>query len=136
MVHLFGKPRVVIGPAGWKRSFVGTPIAIPFQAIRTRKMRFALLFAPLMAVLATAATAASAACTISPVANTADGVVVAMQQNGCRTGDIATVTSLPASTAASLIRRVCAFDRQIVVIPREPQRLGSIVDLVCVYSPR
>ena len=59
-----------------------------------------------------------------------------LQRSGCKSGDIATVTSLPADAAAPLIRKVCAFNQQIVVIPREPRPQGSLVHLLCVYAPR
>ena len=59
-----------------------------------------------------------------------------LQRAGCRNGDITTVRALPAEAAAPLVRRVCAFDRQIMVIPLEPRLPAAAVDLVCVYSPR
>ena len=58
------------------------------------------------------------------------------QRAGCRNGDITTVRALPAEAAAPLVRKVCTFDRQIMVIPHEPRPPAAGVDLVCVYSPR
>ena len=87
--------------------------------------------------LSTVATGpAFGACAISPRINTPEAIAADLQRSGCRNGDIATVTSLPADAAAPLIRKVCAFNQQIVVIPREPRPPGSLVDLLCVYSPR
>src|SRR4051812_17556892 len=83
-----------------------------------------------------AADSAFGACAISPRVNTPEGIGGDLQRSGCKNGDIATVTSLPADAAAPLIRRVCAFNQQIVVIPREPRPPGSLVDLLCIYSPR
>lgn len=82
------------------------------------------------------ASPAFAACELFPRVNTAEGVAASMQQNGCRAGEVATVVSLPASTAVPLIRRICAFDRQIVVVPREAPRAAGLVDLACIYAPR
>jgi hypothetical protein len=79
---------------------------------------------------------ASGACAVSPRINTPEAIAADLQRSGCKNGDIATVTSLPADAAAPLIRKVCAFTQQIVVIPREPRPPGSLVDLLCVYSPR
>lgn len=79
---------------------------------------------------------ASGACTISPRINSPDAIATDLQRSGCKSGDIATVTSLPADEAAPLIRKVCAFTQQIVVVPREPRPPGSLVDLICIYSPR
>jgi hypothetical protein len=90
----------------------------------------------ILILLTAAAGPAFGACTISPRINTAEAIVGDLQRSGCKNGDIATVTNLPADAAAPLIRRVCAFNQQIVVIPREPRPPGSLVDLVCIYSPR
>ena len=76
------------------------------------------------------------ACAVSPRINTPEAIAADLQRSGCKSGDIATVTSLPADAAAPLIRKVCAFNQQIVVIPREPRPPGSLVDLLCVYAPR
>jgi hypothetical protein len=100
------------------------------------KMRLAL---PLLATLTLSITAISpafAACDISPRVNTPEAIAGDLQRSGCRSGDIATVTGLPADAAAALVRRVCAFNQQIVVIPREPRPPATIIDLLCVYSPR
>jgi hypothetical protein len=83
-----------------------------------------------------ASLAAFGACAISPRINTPEAIVADLQRSGCKSGDIATVTSLPADAAAPLIRKVCAFNQQIVVIPREPRPAGSLVDLLCIYAPR
>jgi hypothetical protein len=93
---------------------------------------------PLVLLILSAATTGPAfgACATSPRINTAEAIVGDLQRSGCKTGDVATVTSLPADAAAPLIRRVCAFNQQIVVVPREPRPPGSLVDLVCIYSPR
>ena len=81
--------------------------------------------------------AAAAACDTSPRVSTPEAIAGELQRAGCRNGDIATVRALPAEAAAPLVRRVCAFDRQIVVIPREPRPpAAAVVDLLCVYSPR
>ena len=66
----------------------------------------------------------------------ASSVAGAPQRAGCQNGDITTVRALPAEAAAPLVRRVCALDRQIMVIPREPRPPAAGVDLVCVQSPR
>lgn len=79
---------------------------------------------------------AFAACTISPRINTPEAIGSDLQRSGCKSGDITTVTGLPADAAAPLIRKVCAFNQQIVVIPREPRPPGGLVDVVCIYSPR
>src|SRR3954470_23382033 len=99
-------------------------------------MRTALI--PLILLtLSTAVTApAFGACAISPRINTPEAIAADLQRSGCKSGDIATVTSLPADAAAPLIRKVCAFNQQIVVIPREPRPTGSLVDLLCIYAPR
>jgi hypothetical protein len=94
---------------------------------------------PLLATLTLSIAAISpafAACDISPRVNTPEAIAGDLQRSGCRSGDIATVTGLPADAAAALVRRVCAFNQQIVVIPREPRPPATIIDLLCVYSPR
>ena len=109
------------------------------KLFRGRAARLAL---PLPAVLtcsvavAGIAPPAAAACDTSPRVSTPEGVAGELQRAGCRNGDVATVRALPAEAAAPLVRRVCAFDRQIVVVPREPRPPATVVDLVCVYSPR
>ncbi len=82
------------------------------------------------------ARAAAAACDTSPRVSTPEAIAGDLQRAGCRNGDIATVRALPAEAAAPLVRWVCAFDRQIVVVPREPRPPATVVDLLCVYSPR
>jgi hypothetical protein len=99
-------------------------------------MRIALIPLATLALSTAAAGPAFAACAISPRINTPEAIAADLQRSGCRNGDIATVTSLPADAAAPLIRKVCAFTQQIVVIPREPRPPGSLVDLICVYAPR
>lgn len=99
-------------------------------------MRIALVPLAGLALSLAAADRAFAACTISPRINTPEAITADLQRSGCRSGDIATVTSLPADAAAALVRKVCDFHQQIVVIPREPRPPGSLVDLLCVYAPR
>ena len=103
---------------------------------RDRAMRLASALPAAVALCVAAAGSASAACETSPRVNTPEAIAGDLQRSGCRSGDIATVRGLPADAAAALVRRVCAFDRQIVVIPREPRPPATIVDLLCVYSPR
>ena len=95
-------------------------------------------FVPLaiLALSAAGTSPATAACAVSPRINTPEAIGSDLQRSGCRNGDIATVTSLPPDAAAPLIRKMCAFNQQIVVIPREPRPPGSLVDLICVYAPR
>jgi hypothetical protein len=90
----------------------------------------------IVASLVVGTSSAFAACEISPRVNTPEAIAGDLQRAGCRNGDVATITSLPADAAAPLIRRVCAFSQQIVVIPREPRPPVSLVDLLCVYAPR
>jgi hypothetical protein len=71
-----------------------------------------------------------------PRVSTPKAVAGDPQRAGCQNGDITTVRALPAEATAPLVRRVCAFDRQIMVIPREPRPPAAGVDLVCVQSPR
>ena len=96
------------------------------------------VFGLLAFVVPSTATAGHAfgACTISPRINSPDAIATDLQRSGCKSGDIATVTSLPADAAAPLIRKVCSFTQQIVVVPREPRPPGSLVDLISIYSPR
>ena len=98
-------------------------------------MRIPLVPLAILALSTATAGPAFGACAISPRVNTPEAIGSDLQRSGCKNGDIATVTSLPAEAAAPLIRRVCAFNQQIVVIPREPRPPGSLVDLVCVYAP-
>ena len=93
---------------------------------------------PLAVLALSAATSGPAfgACAVSPRINTPEAIAGDLQRSGCKSGDIATVTSLPADAAAPLIRKVCAFNQQIVVIPREPRPQGSLVDLLYIYAPR
>ena len=49
------------------------------------------------------------ACAISPRINTPEAIAVDLQRSGCKNGDIATVTSLPADAAAALVRKMCTF---------------------------
>lgn len=99
-------------------------------------MRSVLVSAAILALSLAATGQASGACALSPRINTPEAIAADLQRSGCRNGDVATVTSLPADAAAPLIRKVCAFTQQIVVIPREPRPPGSLVDLLCVYAPR
>jgi hypothetical protein len=100
-------------------------------------LRAALAFSVAVAGIPVAGVvSAAAACDTSPRGSTPEAVAGELQRAGCRNGDIATVRALPAEAAAPLVRRVCAFDRQIVVIPREPRPPATVVDLVCVYAPR
>ena len=97
-----------------------------------------IVLGPLAILAFSAATVGPAfgACTVSPRINTPEATASDLQRSGCKSGEIATVTSLPADAAAPLIRKVCAFNQEIVVIPREPRPPGSLVDLLCIYSPR
>lgn len=79
---------------------------------------------------------ALAACDVSPRVNSPEAIGGELQRSGCRNGDIATVRDLPADAAAALIRKLCAFNQQIVIIPREPRPPASLVDLLCIYAPR
>jgi hypothetical protein len=103
---------------------------------RDRAMRAALFLPAALALSVAAAGPAPAACDTSPRVNTPEAIAADLQRSGCRNGDIATVRGLPADAAAALVRRVCAFNQQIVVIPREPRPPATIVDLLCIYSPR
>lgn len=114
-----------------------TPVRLaPSKLLLGTAMRIALVSSAILTLSAAATGPAFGACAISPRVNTLEAIGSDLQRSGCKNGDIATVTSLPADAAASLIRKVCAFNQQIVVIPREPRPPGSLVDLVCVYSPR
>ncbi len=99
-------------------------------------MRIAFSLPAALTLSVVAAGPASAACETSPRVNTPEAIAGDLQRSGCRNGDIATVRALPADAAAALVRKVCAFDRQIVVIPREPRPPATVVDLLCIYSPR
>ena len=100
-------------------------------------LRAALAFSVAAAGIAVAGVpAAAAACDTSPRVSTPEAIAGELQRAGCRNGDVATVRALPAEAAAPLVRRVCAFNQQIVVVPREPRPPATVVDLVCVYSPR
>ena len=99
-------------------------------------MRIAPVPLVVLALTTAAISPASGACAISPRINTPEAVAADLQRSGCKNGDIATVTSLPADAAAPVIRKICAFNQQIVVIPREPRPPGSLVDLICVHAPR
>jgi hypothetical protein len=99
-------------------------------------MRSALVPLAVLALLTAATGPACGACAVSPRINTPEAIAADLQRSGCKNGDIATVTSLPADAAAPLIQKVCAFTQQIVVIPREPRPPGSLVDLLCIYAPR
>ena len=106
------------------------------NSFRDRAMPFAFALPAALTLCVVAAGPASAACDTSPRVNTPEAIAGDLQRSGCRTGDIATVRGLPADAAAALVRRVCAFTQQIVVIPREPRPPATIVDLLCIYSPR
>src|SRR3954471_14608128 len=106
------------------------------QPLLDTTMRTTLVPLTILTLSTAAAGPAFGACAISPRINTPEAIGGDLQRSGCKTGDIAMVTSLPADAAAPLIRRVCAFNQQIVVIPREPRPPGSLVDLLCIYSPR
>jgi hypothetical protein len=99
-------------------------------------MHISLAWLSMLALMTAVSGPAFGACDISPRVNTPEAIGGDLQRSGCRSGDIATVRSLPADAAAPLIRRVCAFNQQIVVIPREPRPPASLVDLLCIYSPR
>jgi hypothetical protein len=114
----------------------GGAVATPLRGRAARlasTLRAALTFSVAAAGFASAA---AAACETSPRVSTPEAIAGELQRAGCRNGDIATVRALPAEAAAPLVRKVCAFDRQIVVIPREPRPPATVVDLLCVYSPR
>ena len=84
-------------------------------------MRIAFSLPAALTLSVVAAGPTSAACDTSPRVNTPEAIAGDLQRSGCRNGDVATVRALPADVAAALVRRVCAFNQQIVVIPREPR---------------
>ncbi len=106
------------------------------KPFRDCAMRFVFVLPAALTLSVMVAAPTSAACDTSPRVNTPEAIAGDLQRSGCRNGDIATVRGLPADATAALVRKVCAFDRQIVVIPREPRPPATIVDLLCIYSPR
>jgi hypothetical protein len=65
--------------------------------------------------------------------------IIFMLQRGCRPGDKVLLHDLPEGAAAVVAANSCAFDRQIVVVPRRKPVFGRvIVDVACIYprAPR
>jgi hypothetical protein len=123
-------------PAAEQPGAVDRRMRVLVKHVRRRALRVALHLPAALVLSAVAAGPAFAACDTSPRVNTAEAIAGDLQRSGCRNGDIATVRAFRADAAATLVRRVCAFNQQIVVIPREPRPPATIVDLLCVYAPR